>query len=81
MVSPALFVAIPAAEAHTPPWTLPTFAYLAVTPNPVGVGQTIFLVMWVSPNPPTAMGNAGDRWRSFTIEVTKPNGNTQKVEK
>ena len=73
----ALPIVLPVANAHTPPMTLPTFAYLAIAPNPVGVGQTIFLVMWVSPNPPTALGNAGDRWRDFKIEITKPNGDTQ----
>ena len=73
----ALPIVFPIANAHTPPMTLPTFAYLAVAPNPVGVGQTIFLVIWVSPNPPTALGNAGDRWRDFKIEITKPNGDTQ----
>jgi hypothetical protein len=67
-------IAIPTSSAHDPPQTYPTFAYVAVTPNPVGVGQSIYLIMWVSPNPPTALGVAGDRWRDFTVDVTKPNG-------
>jgi outer membrane protein assembly factor BamB len=76
---PAFAASLPTINAHTPPWTLPTFAYLAISPNPVGVGETAILVMWVSPNPPTALGNAGDRWRDMTVDVTKPDGTTQKL--
>jgi hypothetical protein len=71
--------AMPSASASNPPISIPTYAYLAVTPNPVGIGQTIFLVMWLHAAPPTAAGNAGDRWHDFTIDVTKPDGTTQKL--
>jgi hypothetical protein len=70
---------LPAATAHTPAWTIPTYAYIVVSPNPIGVGETVFIVMWLHGAPPTAVGTAGDRWHDFTIEVTKPNGNTQKL--
>ncbi len=69
--------ALPTTSAHTPPLTFPTFAYLAVAPNPVGVGQPVYVVMWVSPNPPTAAGFGGDVWRDFTLTITKPDGTTQ----
>ena len=49
-------VAVPLANAHDPPETFHTFAYIAFSPNPVGVGQSAYVIMWVSPNPPTAMG-------------------------
>ena len=75
----ASLVALPIASAHTPPQTFPTFSYIALTPNPVGVGQSIYVVMWVSPNPPTAMGLAGDIWRDMKLEVTEPNGNVKTV--
>jgi outer membrane protein assembly factor BamB len=77
LAASSFFVLVPNANAHTPPWSVPTFAYLAISPDPVGLGQQGFFVMWVSPNPPTAMGNAGDRWRAMTITVTKPDGTTQ----
>ncbi len=35
--------ALPIANAHTPAWTIPTYAYLAVSPNPIGVGQNAIL--------------------------------------
>jgi len=72
-------VALPTANAHTPPWTMQTYAYIAVEPDPVGVGQFVYIVVWVSPNPPTAQGIAGDMWRNMTVTVTKPNGDIQKL--
>jgi hypothetical protein len=73
----ATLVALPTANAHTPPLTYPSFAYIALSPNPVGVGQPVYVVSWVSPNPPTAMGYAGDVWRNMKVTVTKPNGDTE----
>jgi hypothetical protein len=72
-------VALPAASAHTPPQTFPTFAYLALTPDPVGVGENVYIIMWVSPNPPTATGFGGDVWRDFTIHITAPDGSTSSL--
>ena len=40
---------IPSASAHSPPWDIPTYAYIAAAPNPVGVGQTIDVYMWLDP--------------------------------
>src|SRR5450759_4786459 len=37
----------PAANAHTPPWNIPTFAYINVAPNPIGVGQQASVIMWL----------------------------------
>jgi outer membrane protein assembly factor BamB len=70
-------VALPTANAHTPAWTIPTYAYLAIAPNPVGVGESVYVVMWIHGAPPTALGKAGDRWRDFTLTITKPNGDTE----
>ncbi len=65
------------ATAHTPPMSIPTYAYLVVSPNPVGVGQQMFVVMWLHGAPPTAVGIAGDRWHDFTLDITKPDGTMQ----
>ncbi len=73
----ALMAILPIGNAHTPPQTYPTFAYLAISPDPVGIGQNVYIIMWVSPNPPTATGFAGDVWRDFKLTITKPNGDTQ----
>ena len=34
-------------NAHTPAWTIPTYAYLTVSPTQAGVGQTVQVFMWL----------------------------------
>ena len=70
----ATLVASPIVSAHDPPLNIPSYAYVSVTPNPIGVGQSVLITMWLNINPPTAVGQDGDRWDGFTIEVTKPDG-------
>ncbi len=65
------------ADAHTPAWEIPTYAYIAVTPNPIGVGQTAFVTFWLDWVPPGAGGIGGDRWRDLTVDVTKPDGSKE----
>jgi hypothetical protein len=59
--------------AHDPPWTVPTWAYISATNNPIGVGQQVVIVFWPNALPPTASGAYGDRW-TWNVEVTKPDG-------
>jgi hypothetical protein len=73
----ASMILVPTANAHTPAWTIPTYAYLAVNPNPVGIGQTVSVNFWLDKVPPTAMQQYGDRWQNFTVTVTKPDGTTE----
>ena len=48
----------PTATAHTPAWNIPSFAYVAAQPSPVGVGQQVQVYMWVdAPMPSAAEGN------------------------
>ena len=63
--------------AHDPPWSIRTWAYLTVSPDPVGVDQELILYMCLSLQPPTASGALGDRWHGFEAEVTKPDGTKQ----
>jgi outer membrane protein assembly factor BamB len=60
--------------AHDPPQTHRTYAYVNVSPNPVGVNQEAIIIFFLNIHPPTASGIGGDRWRDMTIEVTKPDG-------
>jgi hypothetical protein len=73
----AILVALPTATAHDPPLTVPTFSYIVVAPNPVGIGQTAWIVFWLDQMPLTAAGSGGDRWRNLEVEVTKPDGSKQ----
>ena len=64
-------VALPAANAHDPPWTVPNWTYISVTPETVGVNQPAIVVFWDNFIPPTAYGAYGDRW-TFYVDVTLP---------
>ncbi len=67
---------LPVVKAHDPPLEIPTYPYLVVSPNPIGVDQSVYLLMWIHGAPPTALGIGGDRYH-FTITVTKPDGTSQ----
>ncbi len=74
----AIFIALPIVSAHDPPWTVATWAFLSVEPNPVGIGQTAYIGMWVDKEVPTAIGRSwGAHWHNFEVTVTKPNGDTE----
>ncbi len=73
----ASIILIPETNAHTPPWTIPTYAYINIAPNPVGVGQQVSLNAWLDKVPPGAVGQWGMRWENMKIEVTKPDGTTE----
>jgi len=71
----ALIASIPVISAHDPPWTISTYSFLSVTPNPVGVGQTAYVGLWIDKVPPGAIGRGwGYRWHNMTVTVTKPDG-------
>jgi hypothetical protein len=70
---------IPAINAHTPPFTIPTFAYISVQPNPVGLGQQASLNFWIDQVPTTANQAWGDRWGNFTVKVTHPDGTIENL--
>ncbi len=45
----ASIMLIPSASAHSPPWNIPTYAYIVAAPDPIGVGQTAHVYMWLDP--------------------------------
>jgi hypothetical protein len=70
-------VALPAANAHSPAWQIPTYSFIVVAPNPVGVGQKLSVTFWLNSPPPTANVMYGDRFENLTVKVTKPDGSTE----
>ena len=52
----------------------PTYLFLTVQPNPIGVGQDANVVYWMDKAPPTASGPRGDRWQDWKMEITSPDG-------
>ncbi len=70
-------VAVPLANAHDPPWTVPSYAFINVAPDPAGLGQSVTIGMWLQMIPPTAWGSTGDRWEGFRVTVTRPDGSEE----
>ncbi len=73
LASPALLMNIPTVKAAN----YDTYAFLALSTNPVGVGQTVVVVSWLSLPPPTAFGITGEQWEDLTVTVTTPEGITE----
>ncbi len=74
LLSFSAIAVLQSANAHTPAWEVPTYAYLAASPDTVGVGEYTLLIMWLNTVVPTAGGTGGDAWRNFHINVTAPDG-------
>jgi outer membrane protein assembly factor BamB len=65
---------IPNANAHTPAWTIISYAYLTVSPSPIGVGQTVGICMWVdAPVTGADLGNTIRR-HDYKLTITDPDG-------
>jgi outer membrane protein assembly factor BamB len=71
--------ALPAANAHDPPWEIPTFAYINVRPDTVGVGQEVIIVVWVDKMPAGSAILNDIRFRDYKLTITKPDGKTEVV--
>ncbi len=68
---------LPAAFAHTPPDDILTYAYLSVAPDPIGIGQRLFVVMWLDSVLPGATVENDIRFHDFKLTITRPDGNTE----
>ena len=63
---------IPLPSGVTPDITLDTIAHLSFRPNPIGVGQTILVNLWLEP--PTHVSRFFKE--AFKVTMTKPDGTT-----
>ena len=60
-----------------------TMAFLAVSPNPVGLGQSVLTSFWLQPVPPTITGRGASSGTigvkyELTLQITKPDGTIEK---
>ena len=64
---------VPATSAHTPAWNIPTFAFINAAPNPIGVGQKAYIIMWLSDtyDPASALSN-NYRFQNYKLTITAP---------
>ena len=68
------------ATAHTPAWNIHSFAYVSAAPNPVGVGQQVYIYMWVDIPLTGALVTNDIRRHGYTLTITQPDGtNTSKT--
>jgi len=75
----AVLSTIEESEAHTPPWEIPTAAFMNITPNPVGVGQNVFIVFWLDRTPSGASVSNDIRMKGYELHITRPDGTTEKM--
>jgi len=69
--------ALQSTSAHTPPWQIPTTAYINVAPNPVGVGQPVLVVVWLDRTPSGATETNNIKFHNFKITITKPDNTVE----
>jgi len=64
----------PLPSGVTPDYTFTSLAYMSLTPNPIGVGQTLLINVWTSPGVYHAF-----YMQSYTIYVEKPDGTEETI--
>ena len=74
----AILMTNPVVNAQTT--TIPTHAFISVSPNPVGVNQSVFINVWLlefDPLSNSGVSSLAARWQNYTILVTLPDKTTQ----
>ncbi len=75
---PAFAITLQSANAADfPPTNYPTYSFLSVNPNPIGVNQRLSVNFWLDKVTPNAATGSGARWQQITVIVTKPDGTTE----
>jgi hypothetical protein len=77
LMGTSFMVALPVKAALPSLTYSATYAFIDVSPNPVGIGQSAFVDAWlVEFNPLTSIDN-GQVWQGFQVTVTKPDHTTE----
>jgi hypothetical protein len=67
--------ALSVANAHTPTaWSIKSYAYVSVAPNPVGNGQPVYVYMWVDTPLSGALVTNDIRRHDYKLTITQPDG-------
>lgn len=74
LASSSILVFTPESTAHTPPWEIPTYAFITVSPNPAGVGQQVAVVVWLDKMPDGTSVTNNIRFHNYKVEITAPDG-------
>src|SRR5512136_2367313 len=65
---------IPLPAGVTPDYPTTAYAYLSTRPNPIGVGQTLLVNVWITPGV-----FVGNYFTGFKVTITKPDGTDEIV--
>jgi hypothetical protein len=65
---------IPNVSANTTSINIPTYAYIHAAPNPIGVGQSAYIYIWLNQLPSGAAANNDIRFHNYELTITAPNG-------
>jgi outer membrane protein assembly factor BamB len=72
-------ITLPTAIAHDPAWEIPTYAYINVSPTPIGVGQQATIVVWLGDTISGTSEVNSIRFHDYKLTITKPDGATETV--
>jgi hypothetical protein len=74
----ASMLLIPTANAHTPAWQIPTWAFVQPVIDPVGVGQSTYIYMWIDKVFGTDTTLMNDwRFHNYKLTITLPDGTAE----
>jgi len=65
------------AQSHTPAWEIPTYAYIHVSPNPIGVGQTVNIIMFLDKLFDGAALVNNYRFHNYNLTIIKPDNSIE----
>jgi hypothetical protein len=74
LTASAAIIALPTTTAQEKTYNFPTYLFMSVAPNPVGLNQLVYVTSTFSRPTPTAEGFGGDWYENVTIEMIDPNG-------
>jgi len=74
IVSIGATVLIAPTSAHTPAWEIKTYAFVIATPNPVGIGQTVNVLIWLDKIPGGATASNDIRMKNYNLTIVAPDG-------
>ncbi|HTY73990.1 MAG TPA: hypothetical protein VMD05_00300, partial [Candidatus Nanoarchaeia archaeon] len=73
LTSSALLACMPILNAQTSS-VYPSYCFIAVNPNPIGIGQTALVDFWMADVTAGSIGATGNFYSSVTVQIVQPDG-------
>jgi outer membrane protein assembly factor BamB len=71
--------ALSSVSANNPPWSIKSYAYVSAAPNPAGLGQPVYVYMWVDTPLSGALVTNDIRRHDYKLTITQPDGTNTTV--